>query len=74
MPVSLDASSWAVLRALGVEQVRALVERVRPVVLFANAEEARELDLHRRPLAGTTVVLKDGRRPDRRPAAGRRGS
>ena len=63
VPVSLDASSWAVLRELGVEEVRTLVARVRPVVLFANAEEARELDLHRRPLDGTTVVQKTGAGP-----------
>ncbi len=57
-PVSLDASSWAVLRAVG--DVRALVEAVRPVVLFANADEARELDL---PVPGVDVVVKDGPRP-----------
>jgi sugar/nucleoside kinase (ribokinase family) len=61
--VSIDASSWAVLRALGVEAFRALVERIRPLVLLANADEARELDLRSRPLRGTTVVLKDGARP-----------
>jgi sugar/nucleoside kinase (ribokinase family) len=61
--VSLDASSWAVLRALGRDRFRALVERVRPVVLLANADEARELDLRARPLRGTTVVRKDGPRP-----------
>ena len=72
VPVSLDASSWAVLRELGVERYRALVERVRPVVLFANADEARELDLDRRPLAGVRVVRKDGPRPTRvREADGR---
>jgi sugar/nucleoside kinase (ribokinase family) len=63
VPVSLDASSWAVLRAIGVEQVRALVEQVRPLVLFANVDEARELELQRRPLPATTLVLKDGARP-----------
>lgn len=63
VPVSLDASSWAVLRAIGVDDVRALVERVRPAVVFANVDEARELDLPRWPLAGTTVVVKDGARP-----------
>jgi sugar/nucleoside kinase (ribokinase family) len=60
--VSLDASSWAVLRTLGVERYRELVEQVRPVVLLANVDEARELDLRRRPLP-TTVVVKDGARP-----------
>lgn len=59
--VSLDASSSAVLRAIGVEDYLALVQRVRPAVLFANADEARELGLGR--LRGVTVVLKDGARP-----------
>jgi sugar/nucleoside kinase (ribokinase family) len=58
LPVSLDASSWAVLRAI--DDVVDVVRRVRPLVLFANADEARELPL---PLPGTTVVVKDGARP-----------
>ncbi|MCY7365845.1 MAG: carbohydrate kinase family protein [Frankiaceae bacterium] len=58
IPVSLDASSWAVLREI--PDYVALVERVRPVVLFANADEARELPV---PLTGTTVVVKNGSRP-----------
>ncbi|CAN5305943.1 PfkB family carbohydrate kinase [soil metagenome] len=57
-PVSLDASSWAVVREI--RDLAALVERVRPVVLFANADEARELPL---PMTSTTVVVKDGARP-----------
>jgi sugar/nucleoside kinase (ribokinase family) len=61
--VSLDASSEAVLRAYGPEAFRELVLRVRPVALFANADEARELDLVARPLPGVCVVLKDGPRP-----------
>jgi len=61
--VSLDASSWAVLRAYGLEAYRELVLRVRPVALFANADEARELGLRDRPLDGVRVVLKDGPRP-----------
>jgi sugar/nucleoside kinase (ribokinase family) len=60
--ISLDASSWAVLQALGVERYRELVERVRPVALFANADEARVLELRTRPLQDVTVVLKDGAR------------
>jgi sugar/nucleoside kinase (ribokinase family) len=62
VPVSLDASSWAVLRSLGVAQVRSLVQQLRPAVLFANADEARELDLAAHPLP-VTVVVKDGPRP-----------
>ena len=60
VPVSLDASSVAVLRAIG--DLRELVERVRPVVLFANADEAALLEVVRRPLP-CTVVVKDGARP-----------
>lgn len=60
--VSVDASSWAVLRAFGVEAFRAMVEQVRPVVLLANADEARELDLLERPLP-ITVVVKNGAAP-----------
>lgn len=62
VPVSLDASSTAVLRAIGVEDYRSLVEQVRPVVLFANADEAALLEVSRRPLP-CTVVVKDGSRP-----------
>jgi sugar/nucleoside kinase (ribokinase family) len=61
--VSLDASSWAVLQAYGREAYRELVLRVRPVALFANADEARELELLTRPLPGVRVVRKDGPRP-----------
>lgn len=57
--ISLDASSWVVLREV---DLRAVVEQVRPVVLLANAAEARELQL---PIPGTTVVVKDGPRPTR---------
>ena len=60
--VSLDASSWTVLRALGVEDYRHLVQRLQPLVLLANADEARELDLRDRPL-GVLTVVKDGPRP-----------
>lgn len=61
--VSLDASSWAVLRALGAARFRDLVARVRPVALFANADEAAVLRLREDPLPATTVLLKDGARP-----------
>ena len=61
LAVSLDASSAAVLRAMGVADFLGLLARVRPMVLFANADEARELELGR--LRGMTVVLKDGARP-----------
>lgn len=61
--VSLDASSTAVLRSIGLEDYLALVRHLRPAVLFANADEARELQLGRTALGGVTVVLKDGAEP-----------
>jgi sugar/nucleoside kinase (ribokinase family) len=47
------------------EAYRELVLRVRPVALFANADEARELDLLRRPLraCGSCSRTARGRRP-----------
>jgi sugar/nucleoside kinase (ribokinase family) len=60
--VSLDASSVAVVEAVGVEPFRDLVERLRPLVLLANADEARLLGLRERPLP-VEVVVKDGPRP-----------
>lgn len=62
LPVSVDASSSAVLERLGPQRVRALLERARPVLLLANADEARVLELGARPLRGVTTVLKDGPR------------
>jgi sugar/nucleoside kinase (ribokinase family) len=61
-PVSLDASSVAVLDAVGGAAFRALVERVRPLVLLANADEAERLRLADDPLP-VEVVVKDGPRP-----------
>ncbi len=58
VPISLDASSWAVVREI--PDFVDLVARVQPVVLFANVDEARELPL---PQLATTVVVKDGARP-----------
>jgi sugar/nucleoside kinase (ribokinase family) len=57
LPVSLDASSWAVLRDLG--DFTEVVRRVQPVVLFANTAEARELP----PGLPTTLVVKNGGGP-----------
>jgi sugar/nucleoside kinase (ribokinase family) len=57
VPVSLDASSWAVLREMG--DFADVVRRTRPVVLFANADEVRELPA----VLPTTVVVKNGSDP-----------
>jgi sugar/nucleoside kinase (ribokinase family) len=62
IPLSVDASSVAVLEAFGVERFRVLVERLAPAVMLANAVEAATLGLVSAPLAPVTVV-KDGPRP-----------
>lgn len=61
---SIDASSTTTLREYGVDRFRALVRELRPSILFANADEARLLDLPDTGTSpGTTVVIKDGARP-----------
>jgi sugar/nucleoside kinase (ribokinase family) len=60
--VSVDASSIDVLEAIGPEAFRALLERLQPDVVLANADEAITLDLRARPL-GAVTVIKDGPRP-----------
>ena len=62
LPVSVDASSTAVLERLGPQRVRALLEQVGPRLVLANADEARVLQLGDRRLSGVTVVVKDGAR------------
>jgi len=62
IPLSLDASSVAVLEAFGVDRFRALAAELAPAVMLANATEARLLGLAVQPLAPVTVV-KDGARP-----------
>jgi sugar/nucleoside kinase (ribokinase family) len=63
-PVTLDASSTGMLRNYGVRRFRDLVRRLRPSVLFANADEAALLGLHEaRPEPETTVVIKNGAEP-----------
>ncbi|QVQ51699.1 carbohydrate kinase family protein [Spiractinospora alimapuensis] len=61
---SVDASSTTTLREYGVDRFRELVRDLRPSILFANADEARLLDLHASDATPeTTVVIKDGARP-----------
>ncbi len=62
IPLSVDASSVAVLEEYGVGRFRALVEELAPAVFLANAEEAALLDLAGDAPAPITVV-KDGSRP-----------
>ncbi len=60
VPVSLDASSTGMLEAYGVGRYLDLVEAVRPAVFFANAQEARLLDVTRSQFAKTMTVVKNG--------------
>ncbi len=69
VPISLDLSSVAVLEAVGVERVRALVESLRPAVVFANADEAAVLPP---PIASALTVVKRGPDPVVLVGAGRR--
>lgn len=62
--VTLDASSTRVLRDHGVERYVELVTELRPAVVFANAAEAKLLELGARiPPPGTNFVIKDGAYP-----------
>jgi sugar/nucleoside kinase (ribokinase family) len=63
VPVSVDASSVGMICEYGVGRYLDLVDAVRPAVFFANAHEARLLDVSRPQFAKTTVVVKDGARP-----------
>ena len=44
VPVSIDLGATSVLRSLGAERLRALLEAVAPVMLFANEDEAATFD------------------------------
>lgn len=64
VPVSLDLSSIATMRDLGGPMLAALVDQVRPAVVFANADEAalaEELGVH--PPPGSVYVVKRGGDP-----------
>lgn len=60
--VAIDASSAAVIRATGTTAVRAQLEKLRPSVLFANADEARELDIQS-AVGDSITVVKRGPEP-----------
>ena len=63
IPVSLDASSRGMIEEHGLHRYLDLVESVRPSVFFANAHEARLLDVTRPQFAKTTTVVKNGAGP-----------
>jgi len=60
IPISLDASSLGMIDAYGLDRYLDLVELVRPAVFFANAHEARLLDVSRPQFAKTMTVVKNG--------------
>jgi len=60
LPVSLDASSTGMIETYGLARYLDLVESVRPAVFFANAHEARLLDVTRPQFATALVVVKNG--------------
>ncbi|HEY6492655.1 MAG TPA: PfkB family carbohydrate kinase [Trebonia sp.] len=62
VPVSVDASSTGMISELGLSRYLDLVAELRPAVFFANAAEARLLDLTRRQFAQAVTVVKDGAR------------
>ena len=60
--VSIDASSQAVLRDFGRAEARVLIEAQAPDVVFANADEAAELDITG-SVGGALTVVKHGASP-----------
>lgn len=62
VPLSLDLSSTTLLDQVGRGRVEAEVARLRPSVVFANADEAALVGIDR-PFAGATTVVKRGGDP-----------
>jgi sugar/nucleoside kinase (ribokinase family) len=62
IPVSLDASSTNMIEEYGLARYLDLVAAIRPAIFFANAQEARLLDVTRPEFAASLVVVKDGPR------------
>lgn len=60
VPVTLDASSTGMIETYGLARYLDLVESIRPAVFFANAREARLLDVRRPQFAATLTVVKNG--------------
>jgi len=56
--ISVDASSWTVIRDLGEARFRARLAELHPTVFFANENELDAIG--DKPLPGVTVVLKRG--------------
>lgn len=62
IPVSVDVSSVALIVEAGPSAVRELVESLEPAIVFANADEARVLEIDG-ALGGAAVVVKRGAAP-----------
>lgn len=60
VPVSLDASSASMISGYGLDRYLDLVAEARPAVFFANAREARLLDVTRPQFARAVTVVKNG--------------
>jgi len=60
IPVSLDASSTGMIDTYGLARYLDLVESIRPAVFFANAHEARLVDVTGPQFAATLTVVKNG--------------
>jgi len=63
IPVSLDASSTGLIEDYGLARYRRLAGALAPDVFFANADEARLLDVTSPPFTLMMTVVKDGPRP-----------
>ena len=63
--VSMDLSAVTLIEAIGTDHMTALLDRIRPDVVFANADEARAFEMHGLPPSGSVLVVKDGPRPAR---------
>ncbi|HTZ30205.1 MAG TPA: PfkB family carbohydrate kinase [Streptosporangiaceae bacterium] len=60
VPVSLDASSTGMISEYGLARYLDLVGELAPTVFFANAAEARLVDVRRPQFAKTMTVVKNG--------------
>lgn len=61
--VSMDVSSCAIIGTMGAAVMRAILTDVGPDVVFANADEARLLELVNSPVPGVQAVVKNGSEP-----------
>ena len=60
IPVSLDASSTEMIETYDLARYLDLVESIRPAIFFANAHEARLVDVTCPQFAATLTVVKNG--------------